>query len=554
MRPGTRAATSILRALVARGVRAVFGIPGGSIGPIFDALVDVPELDLVTTRHEATAVFAALGHARMTGTPAVVLVTSGPGVTNTITGVATAHLEELPLIVIGGEVATTWSGRAAFQDGSQAGLDLVALMRNITRWSATINSPSMVQGAMERAWSYAMGPRPGPVFLSVPYDVAQTPFVDRPIISPLPQLPLAPNPTACRAAAELLDSARKPLLLLGTGARGATNEAVRLAERLAMPVAVTAHAKGAFPERHPLYLGLLGNSGHPSVRDYALDLDVVCVVGSRLGDFATNGWQVPIRGRVGTIQIDRDPLLIGRNAPVTLGIVADARMALAEIALATAGTNEPERRVAFRRKPWAVDTAPGLVKPQAAVTALGEAFPDAVFCSDIGEHMAFAQHYLTVERADRFHCMSGLGAMGSGIGAAIGVKHARPHETVVAFVGDGGFNMHVGDLLTCAEQRIGVIFAVFNDGRWNMVEHGFRAVFRRVPDTLPRQVADLAAVARGYGVDAIVIDSPQALLPDRLRSYVREGVPLVLDIRIDPAESLTADTRSLALSRIGQSR
>ena len=175
------------------------------------------------------------------------------------------------------------------------------------------------------------------------------------------------------------------------------------------------------------------------------------------------------------------------------------------------------------------------------------------FCSDIGEHMAFAQHYLPVDDAAHFHCMSGLGSMGSGIGTAIGIQHAIPKSRVVAFVGDGGFHMHVGELLTCVERGIGVVFVVFNDGCWNMVEHGFRAVFRRKPDGLPSTVADIAAVARGYGADAATIDRAEQLAPKRLRVLCRHRVPLVLDVRIDPAEVLSTTTRSAGLALLAGS-
>ena len=557
-KPGIRAATQLLRAFAARGVGAAFVIPGGAVGPIFDALADVPEIDLVSTRHEATAVFAAIGHARATGKPALVLVTSGPGATNTLTGVACAEAEDVPVILIGGDVATRFAGRGAFQDGSHLGLDVVGLMRNITRFSTSVFSPSMAAGAAARAWSAATTGRPGPVFLAVPYDVGLTTSSESEIAHS-PSHVQEPDPAACRAAKDLLVSAKRPLLVLGSGARGAVRASVALAEQLSAPVVVTSHAKGVFPERHPLYLGLLGNAEHPSARDYVVSRpDVVCVVGSRLGDFATNGWRLPIAGKTATIQIDRDPLRIGCNAPVTLGIVADSALALDAIHQAPSQSRPAPIRecVGFRTLPWERSSSPGLLKPQRVVEAIGEAFSDAVFCSDIGEHMGFAQHYLLVEGPDRFHCMAGLGSMGSGLGAAIGVQHARPCERVVAFVGDGGFHMHAGELLTCVERDIGVIFVVFNDGCWNMVEHGFRAIFRRAPCRLPRQIADIAAIARSYGADACRLDDEAALEPSRLRALARPGVPLVLDVRIDPRESLSRANRSQALraSRPGDPR
>jgi acetolactate synthase-1/2/3 large subunit len=537
--------------LAERGVRVAFGIPGGAVGPIFDALFEVPEIQFVATRHETTAVFAAAGYARATGTPALVLVTSGPGVTNTLTGVASALLEELPVIVIGGDIPAAWRGRAAFQDGSPGALDVVSLMRGVTRFSACVESPANVAGVVSRAWLAATECRPGPVFLSVPYDIAQA-TTERGAIAFAERAPDAePNAISTRAAAELLSEAKRPLLVLGNGARAATAEAVDLAEAANAPVAVTSHAKGVFPERHPLYLGLAGNAGHPSVTDYvASEPDVVCIVGSRLGDFATSGWRLGLAGRRGTIHVDRDPMMLGRNTPMTLGIVGDARRTLAAIAAAVPQIPRVRECVSRRTRAWSVEVPTGMVKPQHAVLSLESAFPSATFCSDIGEHMTFAQHYLTVDSPDRFHCFTGFGSMGSGFGGAIGIKHARRHAQVVVFCGDGGFHMHGGDLLTCVEQRLGIVFAVFNDGCWNMVDHGFRAVFRRKPSTFVSRVTNIAEIARGYGADAHVIDHPSLLEPSHLRTLAREGVPLVLDVRVDPSEALSPLSRAADLATL----
>jgi acetolactate synthase-1/2/3 large subunit len=528
-----------------------FGIPGGAVGPIFDALFEVPEIQFVATRHETTAVFAAAGYARATGMPALVLVTSGPGVTNTLTGVASADLEELPVIVIGGDVPAAWRSRGAFQDGSSGALDVVSLMRGVTRFSASIESPANVAGVVSRAWLAATEGRLGPVFLSVPYDIAQA-TTDRGAIALAERAPTAePNAVSTRASAELLSEAKRPLLVFGSGARDATAEAVALAEAANAPVAVTSHAKGVFPERHPLYLGLAGNAGHPSVNEYlASEPDVVCVVGSRLGDFATSGWRLGMSGRKATIHVDRDPVMLGRNTPMTLGIVGDARRVLAAITSAMPRVPHVRACVSRRTRPWSVEAPAGMVKPQHAVLSLDSAFPDATFCSDIGEHMTFAQHYLTVDSHDRFHCFTGFGSMGSGFGASIGIKQARRDARVVVFVGDGGFHMHAGDLLTCVEQRLGIVFAVFNDGCWNMVDHGFRAVFRRKPSTFTSHVTNIAEIARGYGADAEVIDHPSLLDATHLRSLAREGVPLVLDVRIDPSEALSPLSRAADLATL----
>jgi acetolactate synthase-1/2/3 large subunit len=498
------------------------------------------------------AVYAAIGYARMTGVPALVLTTAGPGVTNALTGIAAAHSEEVPVILLGGEVPLASTGRAAFQEGTAGGLDVVSILRPVTRWAATVMASSMAAGAAERAWAIATSSYPGPVFLSVPFDVARAPTSEVFLAPPQAQ-PSTPDVQACRTAARLLAHARRPLLVFGNGARNAVSELRDLAERLACPVVVTGHAKGVFPERHPLYLGIIGNAGHPSASEYiAKRPDVVCVVGSRLGDLATNGWSLDLSGTDATIQVDRDSCLIGRNARVTLGIVGDAKLVASAMGRALPLKEaRPIRLTGGCRSHESTLRSTGPLKPQSVVEALSTAFPSAIWCSDIGEHMGMAQHYLRVDRPDQFHCLSGLAAMGSGMGAAIGIQHARPKATVVAIVGDGGFCMHMGDLVTCVERRLGVVFAVFNDGRWNMVHHGFYSVLGRAPANLPCRIVDLAAVARGIGATADRIETRAQLEPSFLRSLHHQGRPLVLDVRIDPAENLSMRSRTVSL---GQSR
>jgi len=549
-RSDVAAAVVLLRALARHGVTLAFGIPGGSVSPLFDALVEVPEITYVATRHEAIAAFAAMGHARMTHRPALVLTTSGPGITNAVTGIAAASVEELPLILIGGDVAMRAAGRGALQDGTSAGLDTEAILRSVTRWSYRITSPEGISGVAECAWRAALGDRPGPVFLSVPLDIG-TASATRVRIVPPQRTTVHADPAACFEAATRLASAHRPLMVLGNGARSAAHEALQVAERLSAPVVVTPHAKGAFPESHDLYCGVLGVGQHPSVTEYlAQGPDVTCIVGSRLGDIATNGWSTDLRGSEAAIQIDREPWLIGRNLAVSLGIVGDAADVLRQIAgYLASNIARPIRRVGGCRslhpESCLSDAVP--LKPQRVLAALSEAFPDAIWCSDIGEHLTMALHYLRIDRPHHFHAMTGLGSMGSGIGMALGIKRTLPQATVIGLCGDGGIAMHAGELLTCAESGIGVIYAVFNDGLWNMVEHGFRAVYGRAPRGLPTVVANLAGVASSFGAVGALVSEPADLEPGLLRQYAASGKPVLLDIRIDPSESLSKGTRSAAL-------
>jgi acetolactate synthase I/II/III large subunit len=541
----------MLEALVHRGVRSAFGIPGGLISPLFDAIADVAGLELITTRHESMAGFAAMGHALITGKPAIVLTTSGPGLTNAITGIAAASVEGLPMIAIAGDVPVTAQSRGAIQDASSNALDSVALMRTVARWSARVGSAEDAPGIVEQALRIACGPRPGPVFLSVPVDVGNARSRATPIASAEPAPAAQPDRDACAEAIRALRRARRPLLVLGNGARGAAGLVRTLAERLACPVVTTPHAKGIFPDSHPLHLGGIGLGGHPSATRYlAAGPDVVCIIGSRLNDYATNGWSIPLCGTRATFQIDLEPWLIGRNYPVTLGIVGDAGLAVRAMLRALPASTARPRAVPsgierVQAQSATSDDVP--LKPARVFSALQTAFPDATWAVDQGEHCAYALHYLSVDAPDRFRTMVGLASMGSGIGIAIGMRHADRSRRVVAVCGDGGFAMHAGEILTCVENGIDLVLAIINDGRWNMVHHGFKKVFGRMPESLPRHIADLAGVAREFGAVGVRVEAPEDLEPERLRELGRLGRPVVLDVRIDPSLALSVDSRSAAL-------
>ncbi|HEY2514059.1 MAG TPA: thiamine pyrophosphate-binding protein [Polyangiaceae bacterium] len=550
--PRHTAARAMLQALADRGVRIAFGIPGGLVSPFFDALAEVPEIEIVSTRHEAMAAFAAMGYAAATGRPAIVITTGGPGITNAITGVAAALAEELPMIVIAGDVPQSARSRGAIQDSTTNAIDVVAMMRTVTRWSVAVERASQAGPAAEQAFRTATGARPGPVFLSIPLDVGNTPIAHSAIAMSAPA-PARPDLAACATVAAALAGARRPLLVVGNGARSAAAEIRLLAERLTIPVVTTPHAKGVFPESHRLHLGGIGFGGHTSASEYlASRPDVVCILGSRLGDTATNGWTLPITGAEATFQIDREASHLGRNYPLTLGVVADCAEALRAIdASLPSDVAKPQREFKGIRRiaPAGGADVRETLHPARVLELIQLAFPRALFTSDQGEHCAFAVHYLTIDEPGGFRAMVGLGSMGSGIGGAIGTRCARPDREVVAICGDGGLAMYAGEILTCAENGIGVLFVVFNDGRWNMIHHGFQAVYGRRPRGLPAHVADLAETARGLGAIGVRIDDPSALAPEKLRPLLEPRRPVVLDVRIDAEVSLSAATRSASLRK-----
>ena len=547
------AAHAILEALARRGVRVAYGIPGGLISAVFDALNDVPEIEYVATRHEAMAGFAAMGHAIATGKPALVLSTGGPGLTNVITAVASAFVEEVPMVVICGDVPRGVTSRGALHDTSVGGLDGMALMKTVTRHAVRVDASENAVSAVEDALRIATGPRPGPVFISLPLDVASAVMAPSRVVPSVPPPVPAPDQNACAEVARALHQARRPVLVIGNGARGAADEVRALAERLACPVVTTPHGKGIFPDSHPLHLGGIGFGGHHSAADYlASRPDVVLIIGSRLGDVSTNGWRVPLNGSVATFQIDREAWLLGRNYPLTLGLVADARAAVREILFALPLDVARPVRPGLQREYMYDDEASSDAVPLApgrVMRALQAAFPDAYFCADVGEHTAYAVHYLNVERPERFRTLMGLASMGSGIGMAMGVQRALENETVVCVCGDGCFSMYAGEVLSLVQARIPLVLAVMNDGRWNMVDKGLESTFGRRPRAMPIRVADFAGMARDLGAASARIERPADLSAAHLQSLTTIGRPLVLDIRFEASRHLSVSSRAATITR-----
>lgn len=550
------AAHLLLDVLLDGGVAVAFGVPGGAISAVYDACADRPALRVVTTRHESAAVFAALGWARLTGRPAAVFVTSGPGFTNALTGIAAAHCEGLPVVVIAGEVTTASVGRFALQDGTSHGLDVMSMARPITRLAARVAAASGIDGVAHAALRAACGESPGPVLLSLPLDIARAratpqPFYAAPWPTPRPVLT-----AACERAAQLLASSRRSLLVLGAGARavGAGRVAVALAERAGAMAAVTAHAKGAFPEEHPRYLGVLGFAGHAEAHAYAQTADVVLVVGSRLGDLTTHGWSVALAPSGALIHVDRAPEAIGRSYPATLAIVADAEEALDGIFHALPapppGAEPPRLRAVAGGPPYPVPVAsPACLRPEHLLRALQAVLPrETIYAVDVGEHAAFAVHHLRIDAAHRFHAFTGLGSMGSGLCAAMGLKLAAPTAPVVAIVGDGGFMMHAGEVLSCVEAGVPVVFVVLNDGRFGMVDAGVAEMYGRRCPGLPCLVANLADVACACGAVGITITHVDELTPQLAATLSTTTRPVVLDVRVEAGSRLSVASRTATLA------
>lgn len=556
--PPRRASAVLVDMLAAAGVDVVFGLPGGAISPVHDALLD-SNIRVVTTRHESGATFAAAGYAHITGKLGVCAVTSGPGALNALTGVASAWCDGLPMLLMVGEVPRKAHGRGVLQDGSAHGLKIVEMFGHVSKLSLEVPDAAQLPHLLRRAIATAMSGRRGPVVLTLPMDVTSA------MIAP-PRIE-GQQATQTQLCAEIIDEvgeilvdARRPLILAGSGLRTGSAPALlrRVAERLRCPVATTPKGKGVFPEDHPLSLGVLGLGGHLSSRSYLESgVDAVVVLGSSLGDLSTDGFNPALQAQA-LIHVDIDGKQIGKSYAPTHAVVAD----LAEMldALDARLVNLLARPVAEPAEPRALELS-GVVRHQLPPAPEAEArigphevlreiqslLPaDTVYTVDSGEHFTFATHYLKIVHPDSYVVMTGLGSMGQSIGAAIGVKLAHPDRPVAAIVGDGCFAMNAFEVATAVAERLPIRVFVFNDNRLGMVENGHEHVYGRRPDYSTGSL-DICAIAAGLGAATLRVCRPGDLAA-AARLFSNYPGPVVVDVQIDPSVRLPKKDRMAAFA------
>lgn len=545
-RQETRVADQIAEVLARHRIDRVFGIPGGAISPIFDALYGAG-IELITCQHETMAVYAAAGYARATGCPGVIAVTSGPGALNALTGLASAGRDELPVMVLSGEADMRNFGRSPLQDGSASGLDLMTMVRPLTKFAEMAMRPERAPTVVDQALSIINQQPCGAAFVSLPVNLTHSSVIPARMPA-LNNRGLEPDLATCRRIATLLAGASRPAIMLGVGAKraGIGQLVLEIAETLRVPVLTDIEGKGVFPESHPLSLGVFGVGNRGKAHAYlAESVDLLLAIGCRFDDTTTGGYAESLRPEYGElVQIDHDPNRIGRSYPPDLAMCADLgrTLQLVQELLPTPTPQllvdrdravrpyrpEPERPVTYE------STAPH--DPRLIAPAVREVVgADAAFVCDIGNHMLFTAQSIAVDHPDAFWASLGLGGMGSGIGTAIGMQLAYGHlKQVVCICGDGSMMMSGNELATCARYNIPLITVVFNDRQLGMVEQGFRGLFGRSPDFRNPEV-DFANYGRSLGLAAERLDN-LADLPAIIAKH--QGRPLLIDVPINPDAGL----------------
>jgi acetolactate synthase-1/2/3 large subunit len=524
------------------GVEVVFGYPGAATVDIHHHL-ETSGVRFVLTRHEQAAVHAAEGYARSTGRPGVVLVTSGPGATNTITGLAGANMDSVPVLVFSGQVSRMLIGNDAFQE-----VDIVGVTRPVTKHNYLVLSTEELAQTVKEAFYVATSGRPGAVLVDLPKDVlaGEAEFrYPRKVELRAYQPHLTPHPRQVQKAADLLRRSARPVICAGGGvvSSGASEELLKLAELLEIPVTTTLMGLGGFPGTHRLFLGMLGMHGLFKANMAVQTSDLILAVGARFDDRVT-GALTHFAPKARIIHIDVDTTSIHKVLDVDVPLVADARQALAAIleALGSAPEFGRDSRPEWleliagwdRRRPLTYDReARDVIKPQMVVEALYRATSGkAVIVTEVGQHQMWAAQYYRFDAPRQFISSGGLGVMGFGLPAALGALVARPGATVVDVAGDGSILMNIQELATAVQERLPVKVAILNNGSLGMVRQIQQLFYGgRYAATSLGAGPDFVKLAEAFGVSGY-----RAQRPDEVEAVIAQGLadpgPALMDFRV----------------------
>ena len=537
-------ARALVKTLEKLGVKVIFGIPGGAVLDICDALAD-SSIRIILTRHEQCAAHAADGYARASGQVGVCMATSGPGATNLVTGIATAYMDSSPVVAFTGQVPRRLIGRDAFQEA-----DIIGITCPVTKHNFMVERASDIPLIVEKAFHIASSGRPGPVLVDIPKDVqiesADVDF-EGDSKTTFSQTNYTPHPLQVKRAVELLAAAEKPMIIAGGGVivSNASQELLAVAELLMAPVATTLMGKGAIPENHPLATGLLGMHGTVASNKLIQEADVVLAVGMRFSD-RTTGKMDEFCPDAKIIHIDIDAAEIGKNIEADVPIVADAKKALQEIyKLLQAKIAKKERTTLmakikeFKEQLEEKANCESELKPPRLMFEIRQLLPeDAIITTEVGQNQMWAAIYLKVYKPRTFISSGGLGTMGFGFPASLGAKVAHPEVPVVDIAGDGSFIMTEQDLATSVEENIPVTVVVLNNSVLGMVAQWQRLFYnRRYFAVNLGRVPDFVKLAEAYGAQGFRVQTLEEF-SSAFKKAIRSEVTTVIDVPISPEENV----------------
>ena len=539
----------VLESLKREGVKHIFGYPGGVILNIFDLLHDDKDLKLILTRHEQGAVHAADGYARATGKPGVVLVTSGPGATNTVTGIATASMDSIPLVVLTGQVPTVLIGNDAFQEA-----DIVGITRPCTKYNILAKDVKDLAAQIKEAFHIATTGRPGPVLIDLPKDVTSSKAefswpakVDMRSYNPTYE----GNKWMIEKAAHEIAKAKRPVIIAGGGCvlSDASGELKELAEHTSVPVTMTLMGLGSFPGSHPLSLGMLGMHGTYYANKCVQESDLLIAVGMRFDDRVT-GKIDGFAPHAKILHIDIDPTSIRKNVRVDIPIVGDVRNVLKVLnKVLKKEIKEPwgEIRKSWlkqvdewkKERPMSYTYVPDVIKPQFVIEKIHELTKgDAIITTEVGQNQMWTAQFFKFDKPRRLLTSGGLGTMGYGFPAAIGAQLAFPDKLVIDIAGDGSIQMNIQELATAVIYKLPVKVAILNNRFLGMVRQWQELFFQeRYSHTNLDVTPDFVELAHAYGAVGLRATKPSEVEPV-LKEAFKTKKPVFMDFVIDWREKV----------------
>ncbi len=542
---------AVVRCLQEEGVKTIFGYPGGAVLDLYDALMD-SDITNVLVRHEQGAVHAADGFARVTGEVGVALLTSGPGATNGVTGIATAHMDSIPLVILTGQVPRPLIGNDAFQE-----VDIVGITRPCTKHNYLVSNVEDLVSTLREAFHIARTGRPGPVLVDLPKDLIATKLTypeKTPIHMSSYQPTFNPHPVQVEKACRRIMKATRPVLYVGGGVilSNSNKELTELAEKLSIPVTMTLMGLGAYPGSQKLSMGMLGMHGTYTANMAVAESDLLIAVGARFDDRVT-GKLADFATKADIIHIDIDPTSISKNVRVDIPIVTDCKNALTAInTWFDAEPNFKQAEQAERLQPWLAlisdwttqhpltykdnDT---IIKPQYVIETLHQLTGGkAIITTEVGQNQMWAAQFYTFDYPRHFVTSGGLGTMGFGLPAAIGAQMAFPDRTVIDIAGDGSIQMNIQELATAKQYKCPVKIAILNNGYLGMVRQWQELFYnKRYASTTMDVVPDFVELAKAYGAVGL-----RATTKSEVEPVIREALAtnnvVIMDFKIEREEGV----------------
>ena len=551
----------LVNLLESNGVEYVFGVPGGHLLKFYNSLVDSSKITPILTKHEAGASFMATGFAQVSEKIGVCVGTVGPGATNLITGVASAYMDSIPLLVLTAQVGISTIGKGGLQEATGEGrtINHVEIFDGMTKYSTLVFDVGKLDQAFRKALTQAINGRPGPTHLDITANTFGAEVdVNSTVFNPVKKYSMSGDPESISKAAELIFSSRNPAILTGYGSLSARQEILNLAETYSIPVATTLRAKGLIPENHKLSLGVVGLYGTNIANKYIRsEVDVLLAIGLSFSEFTTHSWDLKFQPSTALIQIDIDVGEIGKNYPVEVGIIGDSRKIMEQlltlmkkkgektISDTNSITSMKKKRLYYSDPKMVSEQVP--LKPQRVMKDLREALPeDVIVFGDIGNNLAWVESFFQARKPKSFFICSTLASMGYGVAASIGGQIAAPERQVVCICGDGDFQMQGMEVLTALNYDVPVKWFILNNGTLGMIRDTQDILFNKRRISTDFINPDYVKLAEAMGAEGLRIKKPS-----EIAKVVKEALgnerPTIIDVIIDSNEAPSFDARAEAM-------